>query len=98
MTKTATKAAKSAPKAPPVRSIEKGYKSHNKGSRKGRIHELFDKQGADTAWTAGLKAGLKEGTLRAWFGVWRREAPAKKGKGKAATPPKPEAESPAKAA
>src|SRR5262245_4949184 len=46
-----------------------GYKNqHVEGSRKGKVHELFDKEGPEAAWTLGLKLKLKEGTLRTWFG------------------------------
>jgi hypothetical protein len=47
---------------------------HKEGSRKGRVHALFDKEGQDAAWTLGLKLKLSPNTLRAWFGTWRREA------------------------
>ena len=41
-----------------------GYKDHSPGSRKGKIHELFDKEGQETACVRGLKMGLKQTTLR----------------------------------
>jgi len=63
--KAKTKSA--APKA-----SDKGYKDHGAGSRKVKVHELDDKQGADAAWTLGIQLGLKEGTLRSWFGAWKR--------------------------
>ena len=47
---------------------------HKEGSRKGRVHALFDKEGQDAAWTLGLKLKLSPNTLRAWFGTWRRES------------------------
>jgi hypothetical protein len=56
----------------------KGYRSHKPGSRKGKVHELFDKQGPDAAWTLGLKLKLKEGTLRSWFSSWSKAKPAPK--------------------
>jgi len=83
MTKTKTKA-------------KTGYRNHEAGSRKGRVHELFDKSGPDAAWTLGKKLKLKEGTLRSWFGAWRREdssakakkaKPAKAKEAKKPTPP-----------
>jgi hypothetical protein len=43
-------------------------------SRKSQVHDLHDKQGAEQAWTLGLKLGLKPSTLRTWFGTWRRDA------------------------
>ncbi len=77
------KAAKSAPK-PGDSNL--GYKAqHLEGSRKGKVHELFDKQGPEAAWTLGLKLGLKEGTLRSWFGTWRRETEQRKPSVMAAT-------------
>lgn len=36
------------------------------------MHQLFDAQGADAAWTPGRKLKLKESSLRSWFGEWRR--------------------------
>jgi hypothetical protein len=66
-----------------------GYKGHRPGSRKGVIHELFDEQGAEVAWTRGLKLKLKEATLRTWFSRWG-ESPAKvKAKPVAKAKPKP---------
>jgi hypothetical protein len=49
-----------------------GYASHKEGSRKGKVHELFDEQGAEAAWVLGLKLQLKAGTLRSWFAAWKR--------------------------
>jgi hypothetical protein len=49
-----------------------GYRSHKEGSRKGKVHELFDKQGPEAAWTLGLKLKLKQGTLRSWFAAWAK--------------------------
>ena len=59
-------AAKAAPKLPA------GYKAHTPGSRKGKVHELFDKQGSEAAWTLGLKLKLKQSTLRTWLAYWNR--------------------------
>jgi hypothetical protein len=59
-------------KAVPAKAPAKGYKDHVEGSRKGKVHEAFDKHGQDTAWTLGLKLGLKQGTLRSWFAQWLR--------------------------
>jgi hypothetical protein len=42
------------------------------GLRKRKVRELFEKQGPEAAWTLGLKLRLKQGTLRAWFGQWKR--------------------------
>jgi hypothetical protein len=63
---------KSKPKSAPAITAEPGYGGHTVGSRKGTIHELFDKEGEDVAWTRGLKIGLKQGTLRSWFAAWKR--------------------------
>jgi hypothetical protein len=49
-----------------------GYKDHVVGSRKGRMHEAYDKQGGDAAQTLGVKLGLKASTLRTWMATWRR--------------------------
>lgn len=57
-----------------------GYKGHKVGSRKGTIHELFDREGADTAWTRGLKMKLKESTLRSWLQSWGGSKPKAKAK------------------
>jgi hypothetical protein len=48
--------------------------NHIEGSRKSKVHALFDKQGQDAAWTLGKKLGLAEASLRSWFSAWRREA------------------------
>jgi hypothetical protein len=45
---------------------------HKEGSRKGKVHQLFDKEGPEAAWVLGLKLKLKEGTLRSWFAAWKR--------------------------
>ena len=55
-----------------TKARELGYGVHKEGSRKGTIHELFDKEGQDVAWTRGIKVGLKPGTLRSWFAAWKR--------------------------
>ena len=55
-----------------VTAPEQVYGSHKEGSRKGKVHRLFDEQGAEAAWVLGLKLKLREGTLRSWFAVWKR--------------------------
>jgi hypothetical protein len=50
---------------------DKGYKGHKVGSRKGQLHELYDKEGPEVTWTRGVKMGLSENSLRSWFRVWR---------------------------
>jgi hypothetical protein len=51
-----------------------GYKGmHKAGSRKGTLHELYDKEGPKVAFTRGKKMGLSENSLRSWFsGVARQ--------------------------
>jgi hypothetical protein len=63
-----------------MKTEPKGYKSHKPGSRKGKVHALYDRQGPDAAWTLGLKLKLKEGTLRSWFGSWGKSKPVPKKK------------------
>jgi hypothetical protein len=65
-TKPATKLSKAAT------ASEQTYGTHKEGSRKGKVHELFDKEGPEAAWVLGLKLKLKEGTLRSWFAAWKR--------------------------
>ncbi len=61
-----------AKKPAPAKAPEKGYRDHLAGSRKGKVHECYDKRGSDAAWVLGKKVGLKEGTLRSWFAAWKR--------------------------
>jgi hypothetical protein len=51
---------------------EQGYGGHKEGSRKSKVHQLFDKDGAEAAWVLGLKLQLKASTLRSWFAAWKR--------------------------
>ena len=60
-----------------------GYKGHIEGSRKSKVHQLYDEGGAEQAWGLGLKLKLKENTLRSWFGAWGHGAQKKKVKAKA---------------
>jgi hypothetical protein len=53
---------------------KQGYAGHKVGSRKSIIHELFDREGEETAWTRGIKMGLQQSSLRTWIGHWRRSA------------------------
>ena len=60
-------------------------RNHLEGSRKGKVHDLFDRQGPRRPGRWGLKLKLKQSTLRSWFGQWRREdeaAAVKAGKAK----------------
>jgi hypothetical protein len=75
MAKTTTKTAQTKrPKAGAGTKKERGYKGHIAGSRKGDVHQAFDKVGPEKAMALGLAAGLKEGTLKSWFGGWSRSA------------------------
>jgi hypothetical protein len=49
-----------------TKARELGYGVHKEGSRKGKVHQLFDKEGAEAAWVLGLKLQLKQTTLRSW--------------------------------
>jgi hypothetical protein len=75
---TSKKAAKGTSKPKATRAVnttnarELGYGVHKEGSRKCKVHELFNEQGAEAAWVLGLKLKLKEGTLRSWFAAWKR--------------------------
>lgn len=40
---------------------------HRDGSRKSRVHSMYDKKGADVAFKFGRGLKLKETTLRSWF-------------------------------
>jgi hypothetical protein len=91
MATTATKQP-AAKKSAPAKAPEKGYRDHLAGSRKGKVHELHDKQGAEAAWVLGKKLGLKEGTLRSWFAAWKRADAKPAPKAKKAAPSKPTAE------
>jgi hypothetical protein len=55
----------------------KGYKGHVAGSRKGKVHEAYDRQGGDAAFTLAQKLGLKPSTARAWMAFWKRTDPPK---------------------
>ena len=59
---------------------------HKEGSRKGKVHQLFDAQGPEAAWVLGKKLKLAEGTLRSWFSHWGGMKP--KPKAKAVAKPK----------
>ena len=60
---------------PPTKA--KGYRGIVKGSRKEAVAKLFDQHGPERAIAEGLEMGLKEGTLKSWFGTWRRQDKAK---------------------
>jgi hypothetical protein len=50
----------------------KGYAGHKEGSRKATVHEVFDNQGPEAAFTRGIKLKLSENTLHSWIATWRR--------------------------
>jgi hypothetical protein len=72
---TAKKSAKGKSKPKSTKSAVRPLNAdgdHKEGSRKGKVHELFNKEGPEAAWVLGLKLKLKEGTLRSWFAAWKR--------------------------
>ena len=79
-------AKKSKPKAAPAKlSPEKGTgmdaRGHKHGSRKSKVHEVWEREDESVAFALGQKLKLKPETLRSWFGVWRRAStPSKKAK------------------
>lgn len=58
--------AQAQPKAPRV----PGYKGHLYGSRKSKVHECCDQEGAAKAIALGKKLGLKDGTVQSWLKSW----------------------------
>jgi hypothetical protein len=70
----------------PDTSKPQAYARHKPGSRKSTIHQLFDSEGPETAWTRGIKMGLQLSTLRGWFAAWRRDTDAPKLKEKKQKP------------
>jgi hypothetical protein len=54
------------------RGIGDGYKGHRKGSLKEKLHQLFDKHGAEEARPFALKLkGLKVSTINTSFSQFR---------------------------
>lgn len=49
---------------------EKGYKGHRPGSRKEKIHKMFDEKGAEAAMKLALKLEIKEGSAKNWISGW----------------------------
>jgi hypothetical protein len=47
---------------------------HIEGSRKQKVHALFDSHGDAAAFTLGTKLKLKASSLHTWFSKWRTEA------------------------
>lgn len=65
------------------------YLNHRAGSRKSKVHQVFDKEGKEKALIFGKKQGLKESSVRSWISSWNRaDAKAKAAKKKAAAPKK----------
>ena len=60
----------------PRQTAGRGYANHLKGSRKEATHIAYDTKGPQAAEALGLAAGLKQSTLRSWFGHWARAAKA----------------------
>lgn len=58
----------------PKEPIIPGYKGHRRGSRKERIHEEFDQNGADAAIKLAAELGLKDGTAASWAKAWAKES------------------------
>lgn len=56
------------------KKTDTGYKTHQAGSRKGQVHETFDRKGRDAAIALGEKLGLKPSTLATWVNAWGRDA------------------------
>ena len=59
---------------------------HIEGSRKQKVHALYDAQGPEAAFTLARKLGLKENSARSWFSQWRRADDTSKGKAKVVKP------------
>lgn len=57
-----------------MRLNAKRVSNHRDGSRKSRIHRIFDAKGADVAMRVGKRIGLKDTTLRSWFSQFRSHA------------------------
>jgi len=45
---------------------------HRDGSRKSKIHAIFDKSGPEVAFKTGVRLKLRETTLRSWFSQFRK--------------------------
>jgi hypothetical protein len=65
---------------------------HREGSRRQKVHQIFDAEGDAAAFSLGRKLKLKDSTIFTWLSKWRTEtvkanlakAKAKKAKAKAA--------------
>ena len=48
-------------------------KTHREGSRRQRVHQVFNSDGDAAAFTLGMKLKLKPSTLHTWASKWRAE-------------------------
>ena len=67
---TAKKSAKATNGEAKKQTRGNGYKGHREGSRKEKIHKIFDEKGADAAIKAAEKEGLASITARSWIYSW----------------------------
>lgn len=44
-----------------------GYKGHQAGSNKGKVHKIFDEKGPEAAMKKGLSLDLSPNTIRTWI-------------------------------
>ena len=72
--KAAKKAAKktSAKKAAPIKLHGEGYKGHRPGTLKEKLHQLFDKHGAEKARPLALKTGAAPATINTSFSQFKK--------------------------
>ena len=63
---------KPAPAKLPEKESTLDARGHKIGSRKAKVHELYDKDGLEAAFTLAQRLGLKPGTARSWIMVWNR--------------------------
>lgn len=66
-----------AAKVAKIKSVLRGsdaYKNHRPGSRKGKVHQIFDIFGIEEAMKFGQSVEIRESTLNNWISIWRREA------------------------
>lgn len=78
MTKAKPKSKPQAPAKSPEKERTMDERGHVQGSRKGKVHALYDKEGPEAAFTLAQRLGLKPATARSWLMVWKRTSkPAK---------------------
>jgi len=56
------------------------YKNHRDGSRKAKVHQVFDSKGRDAALKLAKSLKLKDSTARTWTASWGRKPSAVKAK------------------